>query len=520
MGAADWEDQFVDYFRARAQSLRRLAYSLSGDWHTAEDLVQQTFVRLYRRWPAIRDETVDAYARQALVNAFLSHRRARRRESLTADPPEREAGGADPADGLVVRRALAGLAPRQRAAVVRIPEPPGSRAGSPGRRRLSPGAGPGGPARRSLPFGSSASLRYPRRKIVARSSMLPCHPIAVDEQLDRLGVQLAEARRMAQAGGVPRGRLALLLVDNAAEILLRMSASAYLTYAEWEAEILRSLERLDRSTPGLQEQIEHHSKLVVSNTRRRKIDNNFNELVDYVFEQDDWPLDSEWAICIKILHKYRNEAYHNDKVQGDVLDAAVVVYFYLVAHLLKSRKSVLSLLDVPPPGVLELLEGEDLQFNPGALLSNSSKRYAQLMADRILHDFAPNHVDICYALSRHLIGRLDQVERNLKEVSDFHDEYFPHPDFAVRLVQCADSEWYSPEPPNDFWVRDFKVRTEDLEAWRTLATDLAEMTDVLEALRTFALREETMAHFEGRAAELAQRIDQQVQRQIDMARGK
>ncbi|BAL87094.1 putative RNA polymerase ECF-subfamily sigma factor [Actinoplanes missouriensis 431] len=118
VGAADWEDQFVDYFRARAQPLRRLAYSLSGDWHTAEDLVQQTFVRLYRRWPAIRDETVDAYARQALVNAFLSHRRARRRESLTADPPERAAGGADPADGLVVRRALAALAPRQRAAVV------------------------------------------------------------------------------------------------------------------------------------------------------------------------------------------------------------------------------------------------------------------------------------------------------------------------------------------------------------------------------------------------------------------
>lgn len=115
---ADWEDQFVEYFRARAQPLRRLAYSLCGDWHTAEDLVQLTFVRLYRRWPGIRDETVDAYARQVLVNAFLSHRRARRREALTAEPPERPAGGADPVEALAVRRVLAGLAPRQRAAVV------------------------------------------------------------------------------------------------------------------------------------------------------------------------------------------------------------------------------------------------------------------------------------------------------------------------------------------------------------------------------------------------------------------
>ena len=118
MVRTDWEHQFVEYFRVSAQPLRRLAYALCGDWHTAEDLVQLTFVRLYRRWPGIRDESVDAYARRVLVNAFLSHRRARRRESLMADPPERAAGGSDPAEGLALRRALADLAPRQRAAVV------------------------------------------------------------------------------------------------------------------------------------------------------------------------------------------------------------------------------------------------------------------------------------------------------------------------------------------------------------------------------------------------------------------
>ncbi len=118
MVRADWEDQFVEYFCVRAQPLRRLAYSLCGDWHTAEDLVQLTFVRLYRRWPRLRDESVDAYARQMVVNAFLTHRRARRRESLMADPPERAATGADPTAGLELRRALAALAPRQRAAVV------------------------------------------------------------------------------------------------------------------------------------------------------------------------------------------------------------------------------------------------------------------------------------------------------------------------------------------------------------------------------------------------------------------
>jgi RNA polymerase sigma-70 factor (sigma-E family) len=118
MVRADWERRFVEYFSARAQPLRRLAYSLCGDWHTAEDLVQLTFVRLYRSWPRVRDDTVDAYARRILVNTFLTHRRDRRRESLMADPPERAADGVDVAQRLAVHRALASLAPRQRAAVV------------------------------------------------------------------------------------------------------------------------------------------------------------------------------------------------------------------------------------------------------------------------------------------------------------------------------------------------------------------------------------------------------------------
>ncbi|MBE1491439.1 SigE family RNA polymerase sigma factor [Plantactinospora soyae] len=116
--ARDWEQQFVEYFSVRAEPLRRLAYSLCGDWHTAEDLVQATFVRLYRNWPRVRTGSVDAYSRRILVNVFLSDRRSRRRESVTPDPPELATNGVDVAGRLAVRRALAQLSPRQRAAVV------------------------------------------------------------------------------------------------------------------------------------------------------------------------------------------------------------------------------------------------------------------------------------------------------------------------------------------------------------------------------------------------------------------
>lgn len=114
----DRDAEFSDYFAARAVALRRLAYALSGDWHAAEDLVQVTFLRLYRNWRRIRGETIDAYARKVLVNAFLSDRRQRRRETVLAAPPEVAVRGPDGAAVVDVRRALAALPAQQRAMVV------------------------------------------------------------------------------------------------------------------------------------------------------------------------------------------------------------------------------------------------------------------------------------------------------------------------------------------------------------------------------------------------------------------
>ena len=81
------EQEFAAYFEARSVSLRRLAFALCGDWHLADDLVQHTFLQLYRHWRRLEGDTLDAYSRRTLVNAFLSHRRRYRREHVVAEPP-------------------------------------------------------------------------------------------------------------------------------------------------------------------------------------------------------------------------------------------------------------------------------------------------------------------------------------------------------------------------------------------------------------------------------------------------
>ena len=118
------ERDYGDYVVARSPALCRFAYLLCGDWHRAEDAVQNALTKLYLRWGRLRDgRTVDAYVRRVLINSVIDERRLARfrREALSARLPE-PPGGPDPADRvdqrLAVFDALARVPPRQRAVLV------------------------------------------------------------------------------------------------------------------------------------------------------------------------------------------------------------------------------------------------------------------------------------------------------------------------------------------------------------------------------------------------------------------
>jgi RNA polymerase sigma-70 factor (sigma-E family) len=116
------EDDFVAYYRARADILRNTAYVLCGDWHLAQDLTQLTFAKLYRAWSRIeRREVLDQYARQVLLRTFLDERRRPWRREFPTVPDSPDLDSTTSADGpddrLVLRDALLRL-PKQRRAVL------------------------------------------------------------------------------------------------------------------------------------------------------------------------------------------------------------------------------------------------------------------------------------------------------------------------------------------------------------------------------------------------------------------
>ena len=81
------EQAFVELATARGPALFRTAWLLTGDYHLAEDLVQEALGRIYARWSkvAAADQPA-AYAHTVLVHVFLSHRR---RRSSTERPTDR-----------------------------------------------------------------------------------------------------------------------------------------------------------------------------------------------------------------------------------------------------------------------------------------------------------------------------------------------------------------------------------------------------------------------------------------------
>ena len=126
MGDVGDDGGFGSFLRAHHATLYRAAYLLTGNEHTAEELLQETVVRLYPRWSLVsRADVPVAYVRRALVNVFIS--RGRTAAARTATVP------LSAADGLPDDRG------------------PVRRPGRPGRTVADAAHSPRAPARRSRP---------------------------------------------------------------------------------------------------------------------------------------------------------------------------------------------------------------------------------------------------------------------------------------------------------------------------------------------------------------------------------
>ncbi|MEH1097969.1 SigE family RNA polymerase sigma factor, partial [Micromonospora sp. CPCC 205561] len=116
------EEEFRDFVAARSSALLRTAYLLSGDWATAEDLLQTALTKTYLAWKRLGGiEAIEPYARRVMINTSTSWWRRRwHGERPTEVLPERAAVDEieQQLDRDLLWRHLSALPGRQRAVLV------------------------------------------------------------------------------------------------------------------------------------------------------------------------------------------------------------------------------------------------------------------------------------------------------------------------------------------------------------------------------------------------------------------
>ncbi len=115
---------YEEFVNSRLPALLRYALMLTGDPHTAADVVQETMIRVHLKWRQVtRADTPERYVRRMLTNVYLDWQRGSwlRRVTLRgvpAEPPPAPDHAEHSAERDQVWTLLAGLPRRQRAALV------------------------------------------------------------------------------------------------------------------------------------------------------------------------------------------------------------------------------------------------------------------------------------------------------------------------------------------------------------------------------------------------------------------
>ncbi|TDC57750.1 SigE family RNA polymerase sigma factor [Micromonospora sp. KC207] len=114
--------RLAEFVANRTPALMRVAYLLTGDRHTAEDLFQSALAKTIPRWRELRHADPEGYLRTVMYREQVSWWRRLRRHRETSLTGANERAGPDPSGGadvrLAMRAALRALPKAQRTVVV------------------------------------------------------------------------------------------------------------------------------------------------------------------------------------------------------------------------------------------------------------------------------------------------------------------------------------------------------------------------------------------------------------------
>ena len=332
-------------------------------------------------------------------------------------------------------------------------------------------------------------------------------------RLELTVVQLEEAKRFIQCDRIPYLRLALLLLDNAAEVLMHRAVQSELIYSEWHARMAATLRSDPYEDDEKQRLLSQLEPKVIPEKRKRDLERDFNKKVGFL-SQERQHISIPTARVLKHIHHYRNEAYHNDRVRPDSIRHAVLILFDVACTLLATLR----------PHSTTWHGGDSEAWLERYGFSRFS--YADDIQSRIsetLRVGLPLDIEgIRAALTTHLRSRLDGIEESIDFIVDN-----TQPDRGREQVLKEVQYWNSDRAKAPWGYAEaafVQFRPENtlasIKEWRQDGSALEGVADKLELFNWFADIEDEFEPLEALLNEVAGLIEGAIEAEVDRRRGK
>lgn len=335
------------------------------------------------------------------------------------------------------------------------------------------------------------------------------------DRVERIGVAVRTAQELYTRGGTADLRVALILIDSAAELVLQ---GAVADRGWW----LRTAELWSTTAPERTRTISLPSEITMSAlgdepwrlraADKKKLAWEFVVKLDFLVFLEE--LDRDYAFAIRRLHKYRGDTYHKDQVREATLRSSVLIYFYLLGILLRDLSPTMS--RMAHRGEAERVAA---RLNIPVELAESGHSAQEALAESLLADTDLLSANIVQTLAENSVDRLDVMDEDLDYIEEFMNG---GPSSGARredIMRIAQSE----EPlltREQLRGRSFPVTAESFVAWRSQARSIGTHAGPLSAFHAYAELESAMQPFERQLHDLLVGVDREIQHQIDVARGK
>jgi len=324
--------------------------------------------------------------------------------------------------------------------------------------------------------------------------------------------QLDQARHYIEDGRPEHIRLALLLLDNCAEMQMAEHIGSALAGERTQEKIQRTYRAIipeGDPNPIVQEV---YAFKPLTGREKRAIDRHFEDKVRYMVERAE-TLDASLAGSLMQLHRYRNEAYHRNSVRPRTIRTACLILFEINCEMLLSipRRTTIYSSDGDYTWLRERFDLEP----PYIGISEELKSIVMQLRTRLIPDVA----DVSALLAEYMEDRfrdfyvhLRYIAENLQTVADEEDALAEVYSYNNSRAHYPDSE--NPkqilEPHPLVWIREREQRIPTIQM----------ASSRIEAFERFSALERDLEPTESAVMDLVFEIDNYIDMQIDIMRGK